>query len=94
MNLHSVVIFTSLLVCIYFIFKKLNLLADNVDYSDHKKLGISNNSPVIIGGIYLAIVLLIFLPDNYFAIKVISISILSLGLLSDKNLLPASFNPN
>lgn len=88
MNLHSVVIFTSLLVCIYFIFKKLNLLTDNVDYSDHKKLGISNNSPVIIGGIYLAIVLLIFLPDNYFAIKVISISILSLGLLSDKNLLP------
>ena len=88
MDLQNLVISVGLFVCIYFFFKKFNLLVDNVSYSDHKKLGTSNNSPVIIGGIYLAVIILICLPNNYFFIKIISILILSLGLLSDKNLLP------
>ena len=88
MNLQILVIFAILFLLIYFIFKKFNLLVDNISYSDHKKLGTSNNSPIVIGGIYLAIILLFFLPNNYFFIKIISILILSLGLLSDKNLLP------
>ena len=88
MDLQNLVISVGLFVCIYFIFKKFNLLVDNISYSDHKKLGTSNNSPAIIGGIYLAVILLIYLPNNYFFIKIISILILSLGLLSDRNLLP------
>jgi len=88
MDLQNLVILFGLFACIYFIFKKFNLLIENTSYSDHKKLGISNNSPVIIGGIYLAVILLIYLPNNYFFIKIISILILSLGLLSDRNLLP------
>jgi len=88
MDLQNLITSVGLFACIYFIFKKLNLLVDNTSYSDHKKLGISNNSPVIIGGIYLAVILLIYLPNNYFFIKIISILILSLGLLSDRNLLP------
>ena len=50
----------------------------NSSKNDHKKLGISNNSPIVIGGIYLATILLIFLPSNYFFIKIITILILFL----------------
>ena len=69
MDLQNLVILFGLFACIYFIFKKFNLLIENTSYSDHKKLGISNNSPVIIGGIYLAVILLIYLPNNYFFIN-------------------------
>ncbi len=88
MDLQNVVILVGLFACIFFIFKKFNLLVDNVSYSHHKKLGTSNNSPLIIGGIYLGVALLIYPQNNYFFIKVTSILILLLGLLSDRNLLP------
>jgi len=88
MDLQNLVISVGLFVCIYLIFKKFNLLVDNISYSDHKKLGTSNNSPLIIGGIYVVVILLIYLPNSYFFVKIISILILSLGLLSDRNFLP------
>ena len=88
MDLQNLVISLGLFFCIYFIFKKLNLLVDNTSFSEHKKIGTSNNSPIIIGGIYIAIIISIFLPNDYLFIKIISILILTLGLLSDRNLLP------
>ena len=50
----------------FFFFQKFEILSDDTSYSDHKKLGTSNNSPLIIGGIYLALGIFIFLPNNYF----------------------------
>ena len=89
MDIQNVVILVGLFIFIYLVCKKLNLFLENTGYSDHKTLGISNNSPLIIGGIFLAISISIYLPNNYFLLKIISILILSLGLLSDRNLLPS-----
>ncbi len=88
MDLQNVVILVGLFLFIYFVCRKFNLFIENTSYSDHKTLGISNNSPLIIGGIFLAISISIYLPNNYFLLKIISILILFLGLLSDRNLLP------
>ena len=70
-----------------FVFKKFNFLIDNVSFSDHKKLGILNKSPIILGGIYLTLSLIILAPEIYNFLKIICIFILFLGLSSDKNYL-------
>ena len=88
MDIQNVVILVGLFIFIYLVCKKFNLFLENTSYSDHKTLGSSNNSPLIIGGIFLVISIFIYLPNNYFLLKIVSILILSLGLLSDRNLLP------
>ena len=44
MDIQNVVILVGLFIFIYLVCKKLNLFLENTGYSDHKTLGISNNS--------------------------------------------------
>ena len=88
MNLQNLIIVISLFLFLLAFFKRFKILIENTNYSDHKKIAILNDSPIVIGGVYLLIIILIFFPNNFFFIKFISILILILGLLSDKNLFP------
>ena len=53
MDLNNLIILSIFLLGLMVIFKKFNFLIDNTDFSDHKKIGIQNKSPIILGGIYL-----------------------------------------
>ena len=86
MNLQNLIISIILFAVLFVILKKFNILVDNTNYSDHKKLGNQNKSPIILGGIYLVSIFFIFFPNEYLLVKILSISILILGLLSDRNL--------
>jgi len=86
MNLQNLIISIILFAVLFVILKKFNILVDNTNYSDHKKLGNQNKSPIILGGIYLVSIFFIFFPNEYLLVKILSISILILGLLSDINL--------
>ena len=88
MELNDLLISLSLILIIYFIFRKFNFLIDDVSYSDHKKIGILNNSPIILGGVYLTASIILLAPDNYNHLKIFCFFILILGLLSDRNYLP------
>jgi UDP-N-acetylmuramyl pentapeptide phosphotransferase/UDP-N-acetylglucosamine-1-phosphate transferase len=72
----------------YFFFKKLNLLNENVKFSDHKDIGSSNKSPILIGGVYFFIIILIFFPNFDFITKFVFFLLTILGVMSDKNYLP------
>ena len=69
--------------------KKFHLLNDEIKYSNHKKFGKNNISPVILGGIYFIIVILFFFTNELLILKISLLFILFLGLLSDKNILPS-----
>ena len=43
-----------------YFFKKTNLLNENLEYSVHKDIGSTNNSPILIGGIYFFLIIFIF----------------------------------
>ena len=87
MNLSLLIIPIIIFCSIYFLCKKFNLLIDNTSFSDHKKIGISNQSPIILGGVYLTISILFLISNDYNILKLICICILFLGLLSDRNYL-------
>lgn len=87
MNSSYLLIFFSILFCLYIIFKKLNFLVDDTNYSNHKSIGISNKNPIILGGIYITLSLFVAFPDSYNFLKIICVCILILGLLSDRNFL-------
>ncbi len=87
MDLNNIIILSITLLSLLFIFKKFNLLIDNIDFSDHKKIGIQNKSPIILGGIYLTFSLVFLAPDIYNFLKIICILTLLLGLASDRNYL-------
>ncbi len=88
MDLNVFIISFSTIIITYFVFRKFNFLIDDVNYSDHKKIGILNDSPIILGGVYLTISIIILAPDNYNYLKIFCFIILILGLLSDRNYLP------
>ena len=48
----------------YFFFKKTNLLNENLEYSVHKDIGSTNNSPILIGGIYFFLIIFIFFSQH------------------------------
>ena len=87
MDLNNLIILSISLISLIFIFKKFNFLIDNVDFSDHKKIGIQNKSPIILGGIYLTFSIIFLAPEIYNFLKIICILILFLGLSSDRNYL-------
>ena len=85
MNINFVLLLI-LFIFIFFISKKFNILRENINYSDHKKLGKANKAPIIVGGAFIVTSLLIFLPKNLIFFKIVSISIFLVGILSDKNI--------
>ena len=71
----------------YFVFKKTNLLNENLEYSVHKDIGSTNNSPILIGGIYFFLIIFIFFPNIDYASKFIFFLLTILGIMSDRNFL-------
>ena len=49
MNINFILLLI-LFIFIFFIFKRFNILEENINYSDHKKLGKANTAPILIGG--------------------------------------------
>ena len=88
MELNDLLISLSTIIITYFVFRKFNFLIDDVNYSDHKKIGILNNSPIILGGIYLTISVILLASDDYNYLKIFCFIVLILGILSDRNYLP------
>ena len=69
MELNDLLISLSTIIITYFVFRKFNFLIDDVNYSDHKKIGILNNSPIILGGIYLTVSVILLASDDYNYLK-------------------------
>ena len=87
MNINYILYLIIFFIFIYFIFKKYEILREDINYSDHKKLGKANKFPILIGGVFIIISSLIFLPKNLLFFKLASISIFLVGILSDKNII-------
>jgi UDP-N-acetylmuramyl pentapeptide phosphotransferase/UDP-N-acetylglucosamine-1-phosphate transferase len=89
MDLNSIFFLTLFFIFFLIIFKKLNIFVDNTNYSDHKKIGIENFKPIVIGGFYITLVVCIFFPKEFNFLKIVTIFVFLLGLLSDRNFLPS-----
>ena len=87
MNINYILYLIIFFIFVYFVFKKYEILQENVDYSDHKKLGKANKAPILIGGLFILTSLLVCLPVNLIFFKIASISIFLVGILSDKNII-------
>ena len=64
MPLYNVIYLSILFIFLLILFKKVNLLNENIIYSKHKKLTKNKTSPVIIGGIYIYFILFFYFPSN------------------------------
>ncbi len=67
--------------------KKFHFLDDKILSSSHKRLVLNNKSSILLGGPYLLTIILIFIPYEFYPLKVIFLLIGILGLLSDKDFL-------
>lgn len=76
-----------ILISIYFLFKKFKILDENIKFSDHKKLASINKTPIILGGLYLCLIILIYFNQFSIISKFVIILLFLLGLISDKNIL-------
>ena len=88
MNFDNFFLIFLILLFLFLFFSKFKILSDNISFSNHKKIGIKNKSPIILGGIYLLIIVLLFYPNDLVEIKIIFFLMVLLGLMSDKNILP------
>lgn len=87
MNNLSFFLLLPLFLAIYYTFRKIGFLNENISYSVHKNFGATNKSPLIIGGIYLIIVVSLYFVKDLIILKLSLIFIYFLGLMSDKNIL-------
>jgi len=87
MEINTFLILFLFFVLTIFLLKRFNILIDNTSYSEHKKIGKENKNPLVIGGIYLILAILLFLPEKFFYVKIFSTLIFFLGILSDRNYL-------
>ena len=74
-----------LFIFLFLIFKKFNILLDNVEYSPHKNIINFDRKPLLLGGIYIFISILLFFSNEHTNLKIFSFLILILGIASDKN---------
>ena len=88
MNFYIFFLIFIIFIALYFFLKTFNLLQENTNYSNHKNIGKQNKKPIVLGGIFFLIVLLLFTQDVSISYKSIIVLITFLGILSDKNLLP------
>ena len=89
MNYYSFLIIIIIFSCLYFFFNHFNLLKENINYSVHKNIGRNNKKPIVLGGIYLLLVVLVLIPNLSIVFKSVIILMTTLGILSDKNILPS-----
>lgn len=87
----KIVILLSIFLIIFLILKKSKVLVDNASLSFHKKLVFLSSKPILMGGIYILILVLIFFPNEYLLLKIISSILLFVGILSDTNYLNSPF---
>ena len=86
MLIYKIIFLTLLLLFILNISKKFGILRDEVFSSHHKKITNIDNSPVLIGGVFLFSCILFFFSNNFVILKIFGFIILVLGLFSDKNI--------
>ena len=73
-------------ITLNFLFKKYNILIDQVNISKHKNF-IQNKKTPLSGGLVIFLVLFYFLPESYKYFTIIMFIIFLSGLLSDLNIL-------
>ena len=89
MSIIGTVIFVLLsTITLNFLFKKYNILIDQVNISKHKNF-IQNKKTPLSGGLVIFLVLFYFLPESYKYFTIIMFIIFLSGLLSDLNILHA-----
>jgi len=88
----SLIINLVFLICLYFFFKKKSFLIDNTSFSIHKKIGKENNSPVLIGGLYLLFLSLFHFKNLTIEIHIILFLMFVIGTMSDKNFVTSAFS--
>jgi len=87
MSIIGTVIFVLLsTITLNFLFKKYNILIDQVNISKHKNF-IQNKKTPLSGGIVIFLALFYFLPESYKYFTIIMFIIFLSGLLSDLNIL-------
>ena len=89
---NSLIINLVFLICLYFFFKKKSILIDNTSYSIHKKIGKENNSPILIGGLYLLFLSLFYFKNLTIEIHIILFLMFVIGTMSDKNFVTSAFS--
>ena len=89
MSTIGIVIFVLLsTITLNFLFKKYNILIDQVNISKHKNF-IQNKKTPLSGGLVIFLALFYFLPESYKYFTIIMFIIFLSGLLSDLNILHA-----
>ena len=88
MSFEKLILIIFIFFSIYLLFQKYKFLSDNISFSNHKKIGAKNKSPIMIGGLFFFLIIIIFTPYNTVEIKLIYFLMALLGVLSDKNILP------
>ena len=88
MNYYSFLVIAIILSGLYFFLNRFSILKEDTNYSVHKNIGKNNKNPIILGGIYFLLVILILVPTLSISYKSIIILITVIGILSDKNILP------
>ncbi len=89
MSIIGTVIFVLLsTITLNFLFKKYNILIDQVNISKHKNF-IQNKKTPLSGGLVIFLILFYFLPESYKYFTIIMFIIFLSGLLSDLNILHA-----
>ena len=89
MSIVGTVIFVLLsTIILNFLFKKYNILNDQVNISKHKNF-IQNKKTPLSGGLVIFLLLFYFLPEGYKYFTIIIFIIFLSGLLSDLNILHA-----
>ncbi len=87
MSLNSFFLLLFSFLFILVLFRNLNIFVDETRYSEHKRIGKENNKPLVIGGLFLILSILYFLPSSYIFIKIFCVILFFLGFLSDRNYL-------
>ena len=73
------------LFCFYYL-KKKKILLDEINYSKHKKLNLTNlDKPPLCGGIIIYISSFIFFSNGLILLKIFGLAILIIGVFSDIN---------
>ena len=88
MNIAGTIIFVVLITLILnLIFKRFNILIDQINISNHKSFINGDKITPLSGGIVFFLTLIFFLPENYKYLNILIFFIFLIGLLSDLNIL-------
>ena len=74
-------------VTLNFFFIKLNLIKDNKKFFKHKNFTKDKSTPPFSGGIIFLLTLIVFIPNNYYELKIFLLIIFLIGFFSDLNIL-------